>query len=64
MKGSKALEVVSESCMNCVGQDIVLIQSEERTFINEGNKSLCVKYERRLVWYAPDVIDRANSTAF
>ena len=40
------------------------MRSEERTFINEGNKSLCVKYERRLVWYAPDVIDRATSTAF
>jgi hypothetical protein len=40
------------------------MRSEERTFIKEGNKSLCVKYESRLVWYAPDVIDRATSTAF
>jgi len=41
-----------------------MLQSEECTFINEGNKSLCVKYDRRLVWYAPDMIDRATSTAF
>jgi len=34
------------------------------TFIKAGNKSRWVKYETRLVWYAPDVRDRATSIAF
>lgn len=32
--------------------------------MSEGKRSRCVKYERRLVWYAPDVIAKATSTAF
>jgi len=34
------------------------------TFIREGKRSRCVKYERRLVWYAPDTTDKATSIAF
>ena len=33
------------------------------TFINAGNKSRWVKYDTRLVWYAPEVSDRATSIA-
>lgn len=34
-----------------------------RTFITEGNMSLCIRYVKRLVWYAPDVMARATLTA-
>lgn len=32
--------------------------------MTDGNMSLCIKYVKRLVWYAPDVMARATSTAF
>jgi hypothetical protein len=34
------------------------------TFISEGKRSLWVKYERRLVWKAPETTDKATSIAF
>lgn len=34
------------------------------TFITDGNISLCIRYVNRLVWYAPDVMAKATSTAF
>lgn len=34
------------------------------TFINAGKRSRCVKYETRLVWYAPEVNDNAAWIAF
>lgn len=33
------------------------------TFISEGKRSRWMKYERRLVWYAPDTTDKAASIA-
>ena len=33
------------------------------TFIKAGNKSLWAKYDTRLVWYAPEVNDKATSIA-
>jgi hypothetical protein len=35
-----------------------------RTFINDGNKSLCVKYDTIPVEYAPATIAKAVYTAF
>lgn len=34
------------------------------TFINDGNRSRCVKYEIRPVEYAPEVMERATRMAF
>ena len=64
MKGSNARELVSDSWMNYGCKLGQFGQGSQRTFMSAGKRSLCVKYERRVVWYAPDTTDNATSTAF
>lgn len=45
-------------------QKLRWVRAAVRTFMTEGNISRCIKYVRRLVWYAPDVTASATSMAF